>query len=130
MVDTATLSPEKQAEFEKDKRESNRRYDAAFDEVLSHTTEAEWSTFWAAFGEIGAAIQRSTQQLSTTSSGVGFTNPILHEADRAVSRIRTLKQTRSGSNLSELDADNIGAVEVEEWDESEHHDNQAQRACL
>jgi len=49
-VDTAKLSPTKQAEFEADKQESNRRYDAAFDEVLAHTSEAELSAFWSAFG--------------------------------------------------------------------------------
>ena len=50
MVDTAKLSPAKQAEFEADKQESNRRYDAAFDEVLAHTSDAELSAFWSAFG--------------------------------------------------------------------------------
>ena len=49
-VDTAKLSPTKQAEFEADKQESNRRYDAAFDEVLAHTSDAELSAFWSAFG--------------------------------------------------------------------------------
>ena len=49
VVDTAKLSPAKQAEFEADKQESNRRYDAAFDEVLAHTSDAELSAFWSAF---------------------------------------------------------------------------------
>ena len=51
VVDTAKLSPAKQAEFEADKQESNRRYDAAFDEVLAHTSDAELSAFWSAFGD-------------------------------------------------------------------------------
>ena len=50
VVDTAKLSPAKQAEFDEDKQESNRRYDAAFAEVLAHTSDAELSAFWSAFG--------------------------------------------------------------------------------
>ena len=49
VADMAKLSPAKQAEFEADKQESNRRYDAAFDEVLAHTSDAELSAFWSAF---------------------------------------------------------------------------------
>ena len=50
VVDTAKVSPEKQEEFEEDKQESNRRYNAAFDQVLLHTTDAELNAFWAEFG--------------------------------------------------------------------------------
>ena len=89
MVDTATLSPEKQAEFENDKRESNRRYDAAFDEVLSHTTEAEWSTFWVAFGAenhetpwIRAALQLQNNPMHENTARVSL-QPAPHTNDAA-----------------------------------------------
>ena len=40
VVDTSTLRGERLDEFELDRRESNRRYDRAFQVVLSHTSAA------------------------------------------------------------------------------------------
>ena len=45
MVDTARLSGERLAEFERDRHESNRRYDYAFSVVLSHTSALELQEF-------------------------------------------------------------------------------------
>ena len=49
MVDTAKLSGERLAEFERDREESNRRYDHAFEVVLSHTSAVELEEFWRLF---------------------------------------------------------------------------------
>ena len=57
VVDTSTLSSEKRAEFEEDKAESNRRYDAAFSTVLSRTSDAEMASFWEPFGVRANAIE-------------------------------------------------------------------------
>ena len=78
VVDMANLSPAKQAEFEADKQESNRRYDAAFEEVLAHTSDAELSAFWSAFGaatfrELHDRIQMATAGASQASAQ---TNPM------------------------------------------------------
>jgi hypothetical protein len=50
VVKTSALAGGRRAEFERDKVESNRRYDMAFDLVLSHTTPAEQEAFWRPFG--------------------------------------------------------------------------------
>ena len=57
IVDTSTLSSEKRAEFEEDKAESNRRYDAAFSTVLSRTSDAEMASFWEPFGVRANAME-------------------------------------------------------------------------
>ena len=49
MVDTARLSGERLAGFERDREESNRRYDHAFNVVLSHTSAVELEEFWRLF---------------------------------------------------------------------------------
>ena len=49
MVDTARLSGKRLAEFERDREESNRRYDHAFQVVLSHTSALELEEFWRLF---------------------------------------------------------------------------------
>ena len=46
MVDTAKLTGERLGEFERDQEESNRRYDRAFEVVLSHTSVLELEEFW------------------------------------------------------------------------------------
>ena len=45
VVDTAKLSGERLANFERDREESNRRYDHAFNVVLSHTSALELQEF-------------------------------------------------------------------------------------
>ena len=50
-ADIASLSSERRAEYEADRAESNRRYDAAWRTVLSHTPTAEIEAFWSAFAE-------------------------------------------------------------------------------
>jgi len=50
VVKTSALTGDGLAEFEADKAESNRRYDAAFAQVQSHTTPAEQEAFWRPFG--------------------------------------------------------------------------------
>ena len=49
MVDTAKLRGERLAEFEREREESNRRYDQAFAVVLSHTSAVELEEFWHLF---------------------------------------------------------------------------------
>ena len=47
---TGSKTGDKLAEFERDKTESNRRYNTAFAAVQSHTTPAEQNAFWRPFG--------------------------------------------------------------------------------
>ena len=54
MVDTARLSGKRLAEFERDREESNRRYDHAFNVVLSHTSAIELKEFWRLFAATSA----------------------------------------------------------------------------
>jgi hypothetical protein len=51
VVDTLKLQGAQLDQFVADKRESNRRYTAAFEVVLMHTPAAEMSEFWRLFGE-------------------------------------------------------------------------------
>ncbi len=92
VVDTSTLPPAKHAEFEQDKKESNRRYDAAFGEVLSHTTEPELSAFWKAFGVhslshdtwIKVALQPQTNPMYDSENSTHTTlQPAPHTNDAA-----------------------------------------------
>eukprot|EP00935_MAST-01C_sp_MAST-1C-sp1_P002222 g2222.t1 len=55
VVDTAKLRGDRRAEFERDREESNRRYDHAFAVVLSHTSAVELEEFWRLFSTDGAA---------------------------------------------------------------------------
>jgi hypothetical protein len=52
--DTSKLKGDKLKEFNSDKLESNRRYDAAFGDVVRHTSKAEISAFFEPFGVTGA----------------------------------------------------------------------------
>jgi len=49
VVDTKCLAPDRRVEYEQDMAESNRRYNAAYQTVLSHTSHQEQSVFWNAF---------------------------------------------------------------------------------
>jgi hypothetical protein len=53
VVDTTKLifTPERLAEYQRDKTESNRRYSAAFKTVLTHSSRIEMLEFWALFGQ-------------------------------------------------------------------------------
>ena len=48
--DTSKLKGDKLEEFNSDKLESNRRYDAAFGDVVRHTSNAEMGAFFEPFG--------------------------------------------------------------------------------
>ena len=48
-MDTSSLVGERLAEFERDRAESNRRYNHAFQVVLSHTSVVELDEFWRLF---------------------------------------------------------------------------------
>ena len=48
--DTSKLKGDKLEEFNSDKLESNRRYDAAFGDVVRHTSKAEIAAFFEPFG--------------------------------------------------------------------------------
>ena len=48
--DTSKLKGDKLEEFNSDKLESNRRYDAAFGDVVRHTSKAEMAAFFEPFG--------------------------------------------------------------------------------
>ena len=50
VVDTEILTSDKREEYEADLQESNRRYDQAFNAVLSHTSKVELESFWGSFG--------------------------------------------------------------------------------
>jgi hypothetical protein len=49
-IDVSKLSKEERIEYDQDIQESRRRYDCAFDAVLSKTSNAELESFWDAFG--------------------------------------------------------------------------------
>jgi hypothetical protein len=51
VVDTTKLTDERLLEYQRDKTESNRRYAAAFQAVLFHSSPIEMLEFWALFGE-------------------------------------------------------------------------------
>ena len=50
--DTSKLTGKRLVEFEQDRKESNRRYDEAFNIVLSHTPDIELREFWQLFPEV------------------------------------------------------------------------------
>ena len=60
VADTTKLEGSELAEFEQDREESNRRYNEAFDVVLSHTSTDELDAFWAAFGGESASDQAAS----------------------------------------------------------------------
>jgi hypothetical protein len=66
---TSQLQGKRQAEFEQDKAESNRRYDEAFQDVQAHTSETELGVFWGAFGE---SPTPTTSLTRTMSVGMGL----------------------------------------------------------
>ena len=72
MVDTAKLTGERLAEFDRDRKESNRRYDHAFQVVLSHTSAVELEEFWRLFSKPTA--------LDGDQVTFAFSNPILADA--------------------------------------------------
>ena len=74
MIDTAGLSGDQLAEFERDRQESNRRYDESFEVVLSHTSAVELEEFWTLFGS-----SKPEAPLESKAAAFEFSNPILAE---------------------------------------------------
>ena len=102
MVDTARLSGERLAEFERDRHESNRRYDYAFSVVLSHTSALELQEFsklvglgdgshWLTDSGTAAGSQAPAQASGTEHFQ---TNPM---AEAEGWRTGAVKDKRSGS---------------------------------
>ena len=85
VVDTAALGGEAAAEFEADKAESNRRYDEAFDAVLTHTSEAELEAFWAPFGLAAGTKGSSNSSSSGDGNVIISSNPIWQRTASALS---------------------------------------------
>eukprot|EP00935_MAST-01C_sp_MAST-1C-sp1_P002848 g2848.t1 len=69
VVDTPALSGDRLAEFERDREESNRRYDYAFQVVLSHTSSVELNAFWSIFG--GEHHQHDHASVGAGTAGAG-----------------------------------------------------------
>jgi hypothetical protein len=156
--DTSKLKGDKLEEFNSDKLESNRRYDAAFGDVVRHTSKAEIAAFFEPFGVTGNIAFFASgdvkdeqgalhaRKLSSTKSGVGFTNPLFKsgfDAEGTIRTIRDLKATKSGLDLSSYPTHNnnirnqqtqeeeqeqeqeeeggaSGEVNMVPWDEDEH----------
>ena len=82
MVDTAKLRGDRLAEFERDREESNRRYDHAFRVVLSHTSAVELEEFWQLFSsstdqlEGGGSAEGERGKGAAASDHFGFENPM------------------------------------------------------
>ena len=72
MVDTARLSGERLAEFERDREESNRRYDLAFQVVLSHTSSIELDEFWRLFStSMASEVHSNPIERGWSKSAIG-----------------------------------------------------------
>ena len=67
--DVTTLTNDERAEYEADVAESNRRYDKAYGNVLSHTSKEEQRAFWAPFSGNNEELYDSLE----TSKMVGGT---------------------------------------------------------
>jgi hypothetical protein len=80
IVDTAGLVGERLAEYDRDRTESNRRYNEAFKAVLSHTSALERQEFWKIL-----AMKPSGGEVESDGSGQeeeGYhTNPVADELE-------------------------------------------------
>ena len=85
VVDTARLSGERLAEFERDREESNRRYNYAFGVVLSHTSALELQEFSKLVG-LGDGVSvageaRTGSGSSSPAEGQFHTNPMAADGE-------------------------------------------------
>ena len=97
VVDTEKLSGERRADFERDRRESNRRYDHAFQVVLSHTSSMELQEFWRLF-----MITPSTSINIELGAGASLSDADMHgdarqviSLDGGIAQVMGIRRTRS-----------------------------------
>ena len=81
VVDTAKLRGDRLAEFERDRVESNRRYDHAFAVVLSHTSAMELREFWKLFAAPSSRASVNVDLGAGTCAGLSSTGGILAAAE-------------------------------------------------
>ena len=82
MVDTARLSGQRLAEFERDREESNRRYDHAFAVVLSHTSAVELDEFWSPFSTTSVS-----SEVHSNPMGKGWSKCVVGGEDAGIGDI-------------------------------------------
>ena len=78
VCDTSKLTGKRLVEFEQDRKESNRRYDEAFNIVLSHTPDIELREFWQLFPEVEGGHRSSSLSM--------ITNPMVEELESPATR--------------------------------------------
>jgi hypothetical protein len=136
--DTSKLQGDKLEEFNSDKLESNRRYDAAFGNVGRHTSKAEIAAFFEPFGVTGNIAFFATDDVSSSAAGQVkdghgglhahqlFTNPIFKNADAegTIPTIRGLKAKKSGLNLSSYATHKETQDEEDEEEEEEEEEDE------
>ena len=85
VVDTAKLSGERLVDFERDREESNRRYNHAFKVVLSHTSADELQEFSKLVGLVDGvsvvAEARTESGSSSPAEGHFHTNPMAADGE-------------------------------------------------
>ena len=105
IVDTAGLTGERLAEYDRDRTESNRRYDEAFKVVLSHTSALELQEFWKLFAmkpSDGAA--QSDGPTAGQEEGGYHTNPVADEVEGERSSGRNTGFVRNIARLARTSA--------------------------
>ena len=112
MVDTTKLNGNRRAEFERDREESNRRYDHAFRVVLSHTSSYELKEFWRLFStsqqEPNNPAGGDSWSASRKGSKFDISNPMNHALEREVA-IRKQKSYSHQQSISTSTAAGAGS---------------------
>jgi hypothetical protein len=111
VVDTTKLHGEQLNEFAAHQRESNRRYNEAFEVVLLHTPAAEMSEFWRLFGEDEAKRKDGCSDRYTSN---GFVTDKELELEQVVEEVGVDRGWRS---LSKVESDSEGALSTLSFDE-------------
>ena len=116
------------AEFEADKAESNRRYDAAFAVVQSHTTPAEQDAFWRPFGVDPNDLNENGKQIGAKGLANATIARPKNDAELFISA-----DTSAASNKLVFSVENP-LQEQRQDDATSHHQptasNQSERAIL
>jgi hypothetical protein len=117
-VDHTALQGDKQAEYKRDKAESNRRYDTAFEVVLSRTSPVELSDFIALFNDQTNGQDEIIGEPTFTTSnpmldkvGFGFENPMLDSLDEGAVSTSTGQADAEKSSVSRNKSDDNGILE-------------------
>jgi hypothetical protein len=121
VVDTTQLDEKEQAEYEENKKESNRRYEVAYAEVLSHTSKTELQAFWDALGGSSEGMHSDSdptqvpmdmRTLTSTPPEFAFVNPIF-------GTLSGLKDTDSSDNDNAQETEDRKTDEVTTWQEDQ-----------